>query len=148
MPYYITKEIINKAVLNIFNDVNLDNRIIGQIGEDLNNETFTTTDDTNMCDVLSKVSLNDSGLYNVSDMLFQLRDYRFYLGYIVRLLLNSHHYDEIAKFFSHMFVNHIGDVSYVSKDYNYEYNERYFDRFVESIKYCQIDNFKILPFLF
>ena len=100
MPYYITKEIINKAVLNIFNDVNLDNRIIGQIGEDLNNETFTTTDDTNMCDVLSKVSLNDSGLYNVSDMLFQLRDYRFYLGYIVRLLLNSRHYDEIAKFFS------------------------------------------------
>lgn len=148
MPYYITKEIINKAVLNIFNDVNLDNRIIGQIGEDLNNETFTTTDDTNMCDVLSKVSLNDSGLYNVSDMLFQLRDYRFYLGYIVRLLLNSRHYDEIAKFFSHMFVNHIGDVSYVSKDYNYEYNERYFDRFVESVKYCQIDNFKIMPFLF
>ena len=148
MPYYITKDIINKSILNIFSDSKIDNQTRELISNDLENLELNVPNSNQYCEIIKKANLDNASLFNVSDMLFQLKDYKFYLGYVVNILIDSCHYNDLVRFFSHMFVNHIGDVNYVSKDFNYEYNERYFDRFIESVKYCGIDNFRIIPFLF
>ncbi len=148
MPYYITKDIINKSIINIFSDSKIDNQTRELISNDLENLELNVPNSNQYCEIIKKANLDNASLFNVSDMLFQLKDFKFYLGYVVNILIESCHYNDLVRFFSHMFVNHIGDVNYVSKDFNYEYNERYFDRFIESVKYCGIDNFRIIPFLF
>lgn len=148
MPYYITKDTINKSIINIFTNAKLGFEEINLIGDDLINFTFNVVNNEAICNKLLTSSFITNDLYEVCDMLFQLKDYKFYLSYLLQIMLYSKHYNDIAKFMSHMFVGHIGDSYYVSKDFNYEYSERYFDRFIEAIKYSEIDNFKIIPFLF
>lgn len=148
MPYYITKDTINKSIINIFTNAHLGFDDINLIGDDLINFSFNAVENFELCARVEKVKFIVDDLYEVCDMLFQLKEYKFYLSYLLKIMLYSKHYNDIAKFMSHMFVAHIGDSFYVSKDFNYEFSERYFDRFIEAVKFCEIDNFKIIPFLF
>lgn len=148
MPYYITKDTINKSILNIFSNAKVGYEEINLIGEDLINFTFNVPNSPDVCLKLKEVSFHDSDLFEVSDMLYQLKDYKFYLSYMLQILINSFHYNDITKFMSRTFVNHIGDAYYVSSEFQYDFSERYFDRFIEAVKFSEIDNFKILPFLF
>lgn len=148
MPYFITKETINKSILEIFTNAKLGYEEINLIGDDLINFTFNVPNNKSVCEKIKNINFVEQDLFEIADMLFQLKDYKFYLSYILNMLINTEHFNDIAKFFSRTFVNHIGDVSYVSKDASYDFNERYFDRFIEAVKYSEIDNFKIIPFLF
>ena len=148
MPYYITKETINKSILNIFSNAKVGFEEINLIGEDLINFSFNVPNNLDVCSKIKDVRFNDSDLYEVSDMLYQLKDYKFYLSYLLQILLYSCHYNDIVKFFNRTFVNHIGDAYYVSSEFKYEFAEHYFDRFIEAVKYSEVDNFKIIPFLF
>lgn len=148
MPYFITKDTINKAIINIFTNAKLGYEEINLIGEDLIKFSFDAPNNLDVCLKINNLKFNDSDLFEVSDMLYQLKDYKFYLGYILQIFLASKHYNDIAKFMSRTFVNHIGDSYYTSKELKYDFAERYFDRFIEAIKFAEIDNFKIIPFLF
>ncbi len=148
MPYYITKDTINKSIINIFTNAKLGYEEINLIGDDLINFNYGVVSNEIILNKIEKLNFITNDLFEVCDMLFQLKDYKFYLSYLIQIMLYSKHYNDIAKFMSHMFVGHIGDSYYVSKDLNYEYAERYFDRFIEAVKYAEIDNFKIIPFLF
>lgn len=148
MPYYITKDTINKSILNIFSNAKVGYEEINLIGDDLINFSFNVPNNADVCLKIKDVKFNDSDLFEVSDMLYQLKDYKFYLSYLVQILLYSFHYNDIVKFFNRTFVNHIGDAYYVSSEFKYEFAEHYFDRFIEAVKFSEIDNFKIIPFLF
>lgn len=148
MPYYITKDTINKSIINIFTNAKLGFDEINLIGDDLINFSFSAIENNVLTSKLENLRIITNDLFEVCDMLFQLKDYKFYLSYLLQILLYSKHYNDVVKFISHMFVGHIGDSYYVSKEVNYEYSERYFDRFIECVKYSEIDNFKIIPFLF
>ena len=148
MPYFITKDTINKAIINIFTNAKLGYEEINLIGEDLIKFSFDAPNNLDVCLKINNLKFNDSDLFEVSDMLYQLKDYKFYLGYILQIFLASKHYNDIAKFMSRTFVNHIGDSYYTSKELKYDFAERYFDRFIEAVKFAEIDNFKIIPFLF
>ncbi len=148
MPYYITKDTINKSIINIFTNAKLGYEEINLIGDDLINFNYCVIKNDVVMSKIENINFITNDLYEVCDMLFQLKDYKFYLSYLIQLFLYSKHYNDIAKFMSHMFVAHIGDSYYVSKDLNYDFGERYFDRFIEAVKYAEIDNFKIVPFLF
>lgn len=148
MPYFITKDTINKSIISVFSNAKLGYEEINFIGEDLIKFDFVVPNNKEICLKIKNLNFIESDLFEIADMLFQLKDYKFYLSYFLNVLLNSEHYNDIAKFISRTFVNHIGDCYYVSKDESYEFNERYFDRFIEAVKYCEIDNFKIIPFLF
>ncbi len=148
MPYYITKEIINKQISNIFVSAKAPYEVISKIENDLVNNTFNILNNSFEIEKIVSLKFATIDINDIVDLLFQVKDYKFYLTYIIQILLASKHYNEICVFFNRTFVNHIGNVSYVSKDLNYEFSERYFDRFIEAVKYCEIDNFKIIPFLF
>ena len=148
MPYFITKDTINKAIINIFTNAKLGYDEINLIGDDLINFKFSVPNNLDVCLKIEQLKFNDSDLFEVGDMLYQLKDYKFYLSYLLQIFLASKHYNDIAKFMSRTFVNHIGDSFYTSKEYKYDFSERYFDRFIEAVKYSEIDNFKIIPFLF
>ena len=126
MPDYITKETINKSILNIFSNAKVGFEEINLIGEDLINFSFNVPNNLDVCLKIKDVRFNDSDLYEVSDMLYQLKDYKFYLSYLLQILLYSCHYNDIVKFFNRTFVNHIGDAYYVSSEFKYEFAEHYF----------------------
>ena len=77
MPYYITKETINKSILNIFSNAKVGFEEINLIGEDLINLTFNVPNNLDVCLKIKDVKFIDSDLYEVSDMLYQLKDYKF-----------------------------------------------------------------------
>ncbi len=148
MPYYITKEVINNYVLNIFSNANAPYDIMTKISEDLTNGTFLVLQNASDIEKLTTLVLNETDIGNIVDLLFQVKDYKYYLSYVLQAFLYSKHFNEICILINRTFVNHIGEENYASKKLNYEFNERYFDRFIEAVKFCGIDNFKILPFLF
>lgn len=148
MPYFITKEIISSNIINIFSNANVPHDVLSKINEDLNNSTFLVPNSEFEMEKIIPQKLNENDIVNIVDLLFQVKDYKYYLSYIIQMFLYSKHYTEICTFFSRIFVNHIGEENYTSKKLNYEFSERYFDRFVEAVKMCEIDTFKILPFLF
>ena len=76
MPYYITKETINKSILNIFSNAKVGFEEINLIGEDLINFSFNVPNNLDVCSKIKDVRFNDSDLYEVSDMLYQLKDYK------------------------------------------------------------------------
>lgn len=145
MPYYITKESIDNEILKFFNlssDIS-----VSSLQHSLNNFVLDVVDDNDFLNEVKNSTMNRGVVENFSDMLFQLKDYRFYLKVILTILLKCKKYSEIAYLINRTFVNHIGDVFYVSGK-NYDYSERYFDRFVEAVKYTEIENELILDFVF
>ena len=145
MPYYITKESIDNEILKFFN---LNSEYSANtLKHSLNEYVLDVLDDEDFLNEVKNSTMKKDIVENFSDMLFQLKDYRFYLKIVLTILLKCKKYSEIAYLINRTFVNHIGDVLYVSGK-NYDYSERYFDRFVEAVKYTEIDNELVLDFVF
>lgn len=84
---------------------------------------------------------------DMSEMLFQLRDFLPAVGNFIRILLVSKNYEQIIIFVKKIFANQIGIIKYQSVKGSYSYSERYFDRFIEIVKNCKIDAELYLPFV-
>lgn len=147
MPYYITKEAIENEIVQIFkqagvNDVNLD--VLKNSLTDFSDNALYQDD---LINSIENSNINRNIVENFSDMLFQLKDYRYYLKVVLTLFLKAKKYNEIAYLINRTFVNHIGDAYYISGK-NYDYSERYFDRFIEAVKYTDICDSLVLDFIF
>lgn len=147
MPYYITKETIENEILNIFKSagVSTDNLVV--LGVSLNNFNYTALDDESLLSDIKNSHIRRDVVENFSDMLFQLKDYKYYLKMILTLFLKNQKYEEVSYLINRTFVNHIGDAYYISGK-NYDYSERYFDRFIEAVKYTNICDSLVLDFIF
>lgn len=84
---------------------------------------------------------------DMSEMLFQLRDFLPSVGNFIKILLVSKNYEQIVIFVKKIFANQIGIIKYQSVKGSYSYSERYFDRFIEIVKNCKIDCELYLPFV-
>lgn len=95
---------------------------------------------------LQEKPISTQACTQMAEVIMQLRDYKQLLKNIVEILLNAQNYEQICAFVNKLFVAHIGDYSYNSREKSYSLEERYFDRFVEIIKYCDIKSKYFLPF--
>ncbi len=86
------------------------------------------------------ISLNKAKIEDFAETVSQLRDSKDILKVFVDILLKCRQYEQIVVFVNKLVVSHIGGVVYVSKKRDYRIEERYFDRYVEIIKYCNIPN--------
>lgn len=148
MPYFITKENVTSEIVNVFSSANAPYDVVSKISDDLKNQTFNVTENLLDIEKIVPLVLEDKNIARLADLLFQVKDNKFYLAFILKMLLATKHYQEICLFFSRTFVNHIGSEFYVSKKFSYDFSERYFDRFMEATKFCEIEGFAFLPFLF
>jgi hypothetical protein len=82
-----------------------------------------------------------------SDLIFQLRNYIFALSNFVKLLLIVKNYEAVYFFVKKIFVGQIGQIKYSSNKEVYTFLERYFDRFVEIVKNCNIEKDLYLPLI-
>lgn len=78
--------------------------------------------------------------------ILQLNDYQDLLKKYTELLLLSTRYEHLCAFLNRIFLQQIGDAKYKSTRKFYSIKERYFDRFVEIVMYCQIDKSLYTPF--
>lgn len=79
------------------------------------------------------------------ECIFQLQNYRDVLKNFVEVLLWTESYEQLCLFVNRLFVPHIGNVHYKSAG-EYTLEQRYFDRFVEIIQFCDIDRELLIPF--
>lgn len=147
MPYYITKEIIDDEVINLFQTIEINNNLNDVFKSDLQNFTFNIFYDSEFIDALKKGSIKKEIVEKFSDMLFQLKDYKYYLKVVLSLFMKGEKYTEIAYLINRTFINHIGDSYYVSLNNNYDYSERYFDRLVEACKYAEVPILDLIKYV-
>lgn len=96
---------------------------------------------------ITKKEIKNEDIDNVSDLIFQLRNYMFALSNFVKLLLISKNYESVFYFVKKIFVGQIGQIKYSSTKLPYTFIERYFDRFVEIVKNCDIEKSLYLPLI-
>lgn len=82
-----------------------------------------------------------------SDLIFQLKNYIAPLSNFIKLLLILKQYDNVFHFVKKIFIGQIGQIKYSSVKESYSFLERYFDRFVEIVKNCEIDVNLYLPLI-
>ena len=82
----------------------------------------------------------------LSQVVFQLNDYKFVLKNYVEFLLAGFQFESVCSFVNRLFVSNVGNFTYKSVQKQYSLSERYFDRFVEIIKYCNIADELLMPF--
>lgn len=80
------------------------------------------------------------------EVILQLNDYKDILKKYITLLLKAKKYEHICEFLNRIFLQQIGDAKYRSTKRAYSIRERYFDRFIEIIMYCEIDKQLYTPF--
>ena len=89
--------------------------------------------------------LKTEDIDSFSDLIFQMKNYLFALSNFVILLLMSKKYENVFNFVRKIFVGQIGQIKYTSVKESYSFLERYFDRFIEIVKNCNIDKTLYLP---
>lgn len=95
---------------------------------------------------LSQRKIPEDTVAEYGEAILQLNDYRGLLKKFVELLLKARCYEGLSAFLNRIFLQQVGDVKYRSIKRQYSINERYFDRFIEIISYCQIDKKLYMPF--
>ena len=99
------------------------------------------------CNVaLNGTKLDMDKVAEFRDVVFQLNDYRQVLKGFVELLLFIKHFEHVSVFFSRIFVAQVGNVKYRGSAQNYTIEQRYFDRFIECIKFCDIPKEYYIPY--
>ena len=99
------------------------------------------------CNVaLNGAKLDMNKVAEFRDVVFQLNDYRQVLKGFVELLLFIKHFEHVSVFFSRIFVAQVGNVKYRGNAQNYTIEQRYFDRFIECIKFCDIPKEYYIPY--
>lgn len=138
-------------------------RNVNQINERLNSifklsQTFGENDFSFINDYLpedlllektketGKIIGKEGGIEELSLLLFQLKDYIPALCNLTNMFLLSKNYDAVYYFTTKLFISHIGVISYVSSG-SYSYIERFFDRFIEIVKNCNISPQHYIPFI-
>lgn len=96
---------------------------------------------------ITKETLSEEDINSFSDLIFQLKNYMFALSNFVVLLLTAKKYESVFHFVRKIFVGQIGQIKYTSVKESYSFLERYFDRFVEIVKNCEIDKNLYLPLI-
>lgn len=94
----------------------------------------------------SKIEGKEKELEELSLLIFQLKDYIPALCNFTNFLLLSKNYIPVYDFTTKLFISHVGTINYNSHGF-YSFKERYFDRFVEIIKNCNISKENYFPFL-
>ena len=94
----------------------------------------------------SQKVLDMNKVADFAQVVFQLNDYKYVLKNFVEILLATHSYEQLCAFLNKFFVPNVGDYKYRSVQKEYSLEERYFDRFVEIIKYCNIQQDLFFPF--
>lgn len=79
-------------------------------------------------------------------VIFQLNDYRLVLKNYIEILLAAFQFESVCSFVNRLFVANVGNFTYRSVQKQYSLSERYFDRFVEIIKYCNIADELLMPY--
>jgi hypothetical protein len=89
----------------------------------------------------------ESTLEELSLLIFQLKDYVPALCNFSNMLLLSKNYLAVYHFTTKLFISHIGNIHYQSQG-EFNYKQRFFDRFIEIIKTCKISKEVYIPFIF
>lgn len=135
-------------------------RDLSQIESKLN-EIFVLGEDFNCEDFISKqidiekirdIKLKENAqreicIQQISDLILQLRNYIYALSNFVRMLLSCNLEQELYLFVKRLFIGQIGQIKYVSFKNNYTFEERFFDKFVEIVKNCDVERELYLPFV-
>lgn len=130
----------------------IENRLktIFDFNDDFNFESFISRQMTivELQDIKLKNNEDlEKNIFEFSDLIFQLKNYIFALSNFVRLLLHCNLQIELYHFVKRMFIGQIGQIKYVSNKQAYTFDEKYFDRFVEIVKNCDIEKELYLPFV-
>lgn len=88
----------------------------------------------------------DKEIEELSLLIFQLKNYLPALCNLTNFFLLSKNFEAVYLFTSKLFISHVGNINYSSYG-NYTFKERYFDRFIEIIKNCNISPENYFPFL-
>ena len=96
--------------------------------------------------ILKQSSVALEPIAEYGEAILQLNDYQDLLKKFTELLLVSERYEHLCAFLNRIFLQQIGDAKYKSTRKFYTIKERYFDRFVEIVMYCQIDKTLYTPF--
>lgn len=100
-----------------------------------------------LCQNIKNENLKPADIDAFSDLVFQLKNYTFALSNFITLLLTAKKFESVFLFVKKIFVGQIGQIKYSSVKENYNFLERYFDRFVEIVKNCEIDKTLYLPLI-
>ncbi len=96
--------------------------------------------------MLNGDKLNIDKVAEFRDVVFQLNDYKQVLKLFVEFLLFIKHFEHLSVFFNRIFLAQIGNFKYRGTKKMYSIEERYFDRFVECIKFCEIPKEYYIPY--
>ena len=136
---------------------------VGQINDRLNtifklSDTFSEIDFSFVNQYLSedimlekiketgKIIGKEGQIEELSLLIFQLKDYIPALCNLTNMFLLSKNYDAVYFFTTKLFISHIGTINYTSSG-SYSYIERFFDRFIEIVKNCNISPVYYIPFI-
>lgn len=84
----------------------------------------------------------------LAELIFQLNEYVPALCNLIKMFLYVKHYTGVITFMEKLFVAHVGASIYNSKNKEYSHRERFFDRFIETVKNTDLELADYLPFLF
>lgn len=98
------------------------------------------------CKKLEEKNVELEPVSSYGEVILQLNGYKDLLKKYVELLLKAKKYENLCEFLNRIFLQQIGDAKYRSSRKLYSINERYFDRFVEIVMYCEIDKNLYMPF--
>lgn len=115
-----------------------------------NNFAFQFADEKiikNLANHIENIKIQKSDVEKLSKLMFQLNNFTPLLCNLTVLFLSAKKYDCVFIITSKIFVSHIGNQVYHSKNAN-NFTERYFDRFIEIVKSGNIQPEIYIPFLF
>lgn len=95
-----------------------------------------------------KVNNDATAVNGLAELIFQLNEYLPALCNFIKMFLETGYYAGIICFMEKLFVAHVGMSNYVSKNKEYSHEERFFDRFIEVAKSCDLQISDLLPFMF
>lgn len=144
--------IILKSIDDLKNYI--DKTFEGAIGEPKANEvaTYIVTGLGDKGEIFGYARDSKSIVYNaeafgeVCQAIFQLDDYKMVLKNYIEFLLAAEQFESVCNFLNKLFVTNVGTFKYRSVQKQYSLSERYFDRFVEIEKYCDLPDELVMPF--
>ena len=96
---------------------------------------------------IKNVEIQKSDVEKLCKLMYQLNNFDAILSNLTKLFLMAEKYEFVFIIICKIFVSHIGNQNYHSKNVN-NFIERYFDRFIETVKFAKIQPEIYIPFLF
>lgn len=96
---------------------------------------------------IKNIEIQKSDVEKLYKLMYQLNNFDAILCNLVTLFLMAKKYEFIFIIICKLFVSHIGNQNYSSKNVSNSI-ERYFDRFIETVKFAKLQPEIYIPFLF